>query len=701
MPLIKRRSVAKRKYQEEIFEACKDVNSLIVLPTGLGKTVIAAMLAAHRLLVYPTSRIVFLAPTRPLVKQHRDTFLRVLDLEYEDMRLLTGENKAKVRASMWCKARIVFATPQVLAVDLSKGEYDLRNVSLIIFDEAHRAIGNYTYVAIAREYFKQAKDPQTIGLTASPGWSQEVVSEIERNLRLEHMEARNEASIDVAHFVHPLEIQWVRVQLGPELTLVGRLIDEMMDERLNALLEYGLIKEEDLHWRSRSAIIELLGQLRAETRKGPTIAPMAYYQGLILSGQVIRLSYCEELLNTQGLHALLNYMEKATLESKSPRSSNALKELIRDPRFSAVHDTVKNLLDRGVKHPKLIELLKILREEINRKPNSRILVFAQIRDTVKQIVDELRSQGISSSIFVGHGRGRGSAGMTQVKQVKTLRGFKDGLYSTLVATSVAEEGLDIAECDLVVMYDAVPSEVRYIQRRGRASRHREGRVVTLISAGTQDERYYLSAVSKEKKMRDTISRVKEEETMKIEDFVFGHSDKDSDATESNEKEGSEPDSSEESAGTTNSQLEERSTPTIKTTEPSRAVILDKSLERSHMQAKLKEGGLIPIFRSTIAADLIIGDDVGIICIKSRTLGESTEAFKELCQRVDLLRELFAVPLIILDHMNSNDVNVTQANHDFLYMLTAYFTLVKRVHFLQVDNEEEACKVISSLARVSL
>jgi Fanconi anemia group M protein len=378
-----------------------------------------------------------------------------------------------------------------------------------------------------------------------------------------------------------------------------------------------------------------------------------------------------------------------------------LKELIRDPRFSAVHDTVKNLLDRGVKHPKLIELLKILREEINRKPNSRILVFAQIRDTVKQIVDELRSQGISSSIFVGHGRGRGSAGMTQVKQVKTLRGFKDGLYSTLVATSVAEEGLDIAECDLVVMYDAVPSEVRYIQRRGRASRHREGRVVTLISAGTQDERYYLSAVSKEKKMRDTISRAKEEETMKIEDFVFGHSDKDSDATESNEKEGSEPDSSEESAGTTNSQLEERSTPTIKTTEPPRAVILDKSLERSHMQAKLKEGGLIPIFRSTIAADLIIGDDVGIICIKSRTLGESTEAFKELCQRVDLLRELFAVPLIILDHMNSNDVNVTQANHDFLYMLTAYFTLVKRVHFLQVDNEEEACKVISSLARVSL
>jgi ERCC4-related helicase len=701
MPLIKRGSVAKRKYQEEIFEACKDVNSLIVLPTGLGKTVIAAMLAAHRLLVYPTSKIVFLAPTRPLVKQQRDTFLRVLDLEYEDMRLLTGEKKAKVRASMWCKARVVFATPQVLAVDLSKGEYDLRNVSLIIFDEAHRAIGNYAYVGIAREYFRQAKDPQTIGLTASPGWSQESISEIERNLRLEHMEARNEASMDVAHFVHPLEIQWVRVQLGPELTLVGRLIDEMMDERLNALLEYGLIKEEDLHWRSRRAMIDLLGQLRAETRKGPTVAPMAYYQGLILSGQVIRLSHCEELLNTQGLYALHNYMEKAILKSKSPRSSNALKELTRDPRFSAVHDTIKNLLDRGVKHPKLIELLRILKEEINQKPNSRILVFAQIRDTVKQIVDELRSKGISSSIFVGHGRGRGSAGMTQVKQVKVLRDFKDGLYSALVATSVAEEGLDIAECDLVVMYDAVPSEVRYIQRRGRASRHREGRVVTLITAGTQDERYYLSAVSKEKKMRDTILRVKEDEAMKIEDFVFDKSDKNNETVESDKREGDEQGSSKSSVDTTDSPLKEQSTLAIGTTDQLRTVILDKSLGSSEMYMKLKKSGLNPILRSTIAADYIIGDEVGVIHIKHETLKENRGAFERLCQRVDSLRELFVVPLVINQRAKSNDKNAIQADDDSCYMLAAYLTLAKRVHFFQVDDEEEAANLIHSFARVSL
>ncbi len=169
MPLIKKRSITKRKYQERIFDACKDSNNLIVLPTGLGKTIIAAMLAAHRLLVHPTSKAVFLAPTKPLAKQHKDTFLRILDLDYENMCLLTGETKAKARASLWNKGRLVFATPQVVASDLSKGEYDLCNVSLIIFDEAHRAVGNYAYVGIAQEYFRQATDAQTIGLTASPG----------------------------------------------------------------------------------------------------------------------------------------------------------------------------------------------------------------------------------------------------------------------------------------------------------------------------------------------------------------------------------------------------------------------------------------------------------------------------------------------------------------------------------------------------
>jgi Fanconi anemia group M protein len=699
MPLIKRGTIERRSYQEEIFENCKDINSLIVLPTGLGKTIIAAMLAAHRLLVDPTSKVVFLAPTRPLAKQHKDTFLRVLDIPFENLCLLTGEVKRKARASIWRSARVVFATPQVVAIDLSRNEYNLRNVSLIVFDEAHRAIGNYPYVRIAQDYFKQAKNPQTVGLTASPGWSQEEVSEIQRILKSEHLEARNETSMDVAHFVQPLEIQWVRVQLGPELKLISRLIDEMMDERLGALLQYGLIQEENLRWRSRRAMVDLQAELRAEISKGRTAAPMAYFQGLTLAAQVTRLSYCEELLNTQGLSALRNHMIKLVLESKSPRSSNALMQLVSDPRFTAVLDTVKNLLDRGIEHPKLAELLRILKEEVNRKPDSRILVFAQIRDSVNRIVHELRKEGISSSTFVGHGKGSRSCGMTQVKQAKILRDFKDGLFSALVATSVAEEGLDMAECDLVVMYDAVASEVRYIQRRGRVSRRREGRVITLIAAGTQDEKYYLSAVSREKKMRDTISRVKEEETMKIEDFVLGKPNIKSENPESKVIDRCETNPRGRSAHSEKGSGEEQLVPMIRSKDQMRTVILDKNLENTQMYSKLKEKGLNPILRSTIAADYIIGGEVGIIHVRYEGSRNNKEEFERLCQRTDLLKEIFAVPLLISEQTKLSNESFRD-KYDTAHLMAAYFTLVKRVHFLEASNEDDAVNLMRGLASVS-
>lgn len=700
MPLVKKRSITKRKYQEEIFDACKDSNNLIVLPTGLGKTIIAAMLAAHRLLVHPTSKAVFLAPTKPLAKQHKDTFLRILDVDYEDMCLLTGEIKAKARASLWNRGRLVFATPQVVASDLSKGEYDLHNVSLIIFDEAHRAVGNYAYVGIAQEYFRQATDAQTIGLTASPGWSQEEISEIKKNLRFEHIEARTETSMDVVRFIQPMEIQWVRVQLGPELSLVSRLIDEMMNERFTSLAEYGLINEEDVQRKSRRTMVGLLRELASETRKGPSVTPMATYQGLTLSAQLIRLSYCEELLNTQGLNELRSYMDKIILKAKSPRSSNALKELVSDTRFTAVLDTVHSLLERGVKHPKLAELLRILKEQVHAKQSSRILVFAQFRDTVKQIVEELRRGGISASLFVGHGRGKGFAGMTQAKQEKVLRNFKDGLYSALVATSVAEEGLDIAECDLVVMYDAVPSEVRYIQRRGRVSRHHESRAVTLITAGTQDERYYLSAISREKKMRDAISTVKEEENMKIEEFVLGLSDKTNQNARTNERVSKEWTTGKENANGGNSSLQESDDLPIKTTDQPRTVILDRSMENSTLNAKLKERHLNPIIRSTTAADCIIGDVVGIAYIKHETLRRDKDGYERLCRQIEVLRETFEVPLIIYQKYGCNDEDEIQRKSNSLHILTAYFTVVKRVHIIAVDNEEEASDLIDNIARLS-
>ena len=78
--------------------------------------------------------------------------------------------------------------------------------------------------------------------------------------------------------------------------------------------------------------------------------------------------------------------------------------------------------------------------------------------------------------------------------------LKQGNYNVLVSTNVGEEGLDIAECDLVVFYDVVASEIRLIQRKGRTARHREGKVIILYCKGTHDEIYLRIAFNKLKKM---------------------------------------------------------------------------------------------------------------------------------------------------------------------------------------------------------
>ena len=71
-------NISPRDYQQKIFETCKEKNCLVVLPTGLGKTLIALMLAIERIKKFPGERILFLAPTKPLAEQHLNFFKKHL-----------------------------------------------------------------------------------------------------------------------------------------------------------------------------------------------------------------------------------------------------------------------------------------------------------------------------------------------------------------------------------------------------------------------------------------------------------------------------------------------------------------------------------------------------------------------------------------------------------------------------------------------
>jgi Fanconi anemia group M protein len=507
---LKPNLIERRLYQEMILGCCVKGNTLVILPTGLGKTVIAVMLTVHRLEKFPESHVVFLAPTRPLVNQHFESFQKFLTLPSEELTILTGTIKPELRKEQWEKSRVAFMTPQVLENDLISGKYTLKDVSLIIFDECHRAVKKYAYTFIAEKYKEQAKNPLILGITASPGSEKEKIEEICNVLGIENVEIRTDESPDVAPYIHPLTIKWKKIPLPKGFGEIKTTLESMLKEHLKMLKEMDFIDTYDLRRVSRTDLIQLQGEIQSQLHDDDDIVDPQFLGAIALVANAIRISYAIELLETQGLKALNKYIEQLEKQIRRKGGSRVLKEFMADNRTRKAIFLIKELLSDGQDHPKTEEIQKVVKEQLEASPSSRILVFAQFRVTAKllaSILDEI--EGVNAVRFVGQSKRKGEKGLSQKEQVEILQKFKQGEYNVLVATSVAEEGLDIAECDLVIIFSPVPSEIRTIQRRGRTARKSAGKLIVLMTKGTRDEAYYWVAQSKEREMKRLLNEIKD------------------------------------------------------------------------------------------------------------------------------------------------------------------------------------------------
>jgi ERCC4-related helicase len=513
-PLIKPNLITRRDYQENIFINCLNHNCLVVIPTGLGKTVIALMLAVHRLTEKPNSRVVFLAPTKPLVEQHYKSFSKLTLLPPESLQLLTGAIAPEKRDTIWSNAKIAFMTPQVLQNDLISGLYSIKNVSLLIFDECHRAIGDYAYCFIAKKYMENNGIRQILGLTASPGSTQEKINEIKENLYIEHVEIRTDKDIDVRHFVQKVDNQWIKVKLPKEFLEIKKILEERLKNIYRQLKENNLLDSYDLNKVSKKDLLKLntvINRRIASLRDGDE-EKYNMFNAKKLQANAIRISYMLELLETQGINALKDNIEKNEDKIKKNTANKSLRELVASRHYKQVKLLTNQIQSMGIVHPKLEKLKELLRIQIQENDESRILVFAHFRDSVNNIVRYFEEDAVvRAHKFVGQAHKGSDKGLTQKEQVKLLDEFREGTYNVLVGTSVAEEGLDIAECDLVVFYDVVPSEIRSIQRRGRTGRKKEGKVYVLMAEGTRDEGYYWAEKRKEKNMRESLKNIKTSE----------------------------------------------------------------------------------------------------------------------------------------------------------------------------------------------
>jgi len=466
-------------------------SSLIVVPTGLGKTVIALMVLLARL---DKGKVLFLAPTKPLVEQHA-TFLRRVLKDEDIVAMMTGETMPEKRVVSWEGARIVTSTPQVIENDLLSRRIDLKDVSLVIFDEAHRAVGNYAYVYIAERYAREATNPLVLGITASPGSQSEKIAEVCTNLTIEKLQTRTENDSDVAPFVHLREIEWVKLTVPKELLDIRTAIEDVLKARIDDLNNLAISPARIDPRASKKELLGLQAQLMSSAQRE---ANQATFKGISLLAEVLKLHHAIELAETQGTDALIRYFQRLQGEALSKSGSKASRRIMLDPKFRQAMDTLQTL---EVEHPKPAAVKKILLEQILARPESRIMVFTNYRDTASSLLKFLKNEpAIKAVRFVGQSSRVDDEGLSQKKQAEILQKFRAGEFNVLIATSVGEEGIDIPATDMVLFYEPVPSEIRSIQRKGRTGRARNGRVVVLMAKGTRDEAYYWISDRKEKTM---------------------------------------------------------------------------------------------------------------------------------------------------------------------------------------------------------
>ncbi len=488
LPLLRKDVIEKREYQEELVDSFfSKGNTLIVAPTALGKTVIAAQVIA-RLLDEKKGKVLFLAPTKPLVVQHYESLKKFLNLPDEEFAVMTGAVAPHKRKPLW-DAKIIAATPQTIESDIINGVARLRDVELVIFDEAHHAMRGYSYVFIAEKYLKEKKDGSILGLTASPGATREKIQAICDNLFIKNIEIKTDKDADVTPYVYEKKVEWVKVKFPQEFQEVKSNLEEAIAETVKKL------KELDVRISAKPNKKHLLliqQRLMSYHNKN-----FQTFQAISLVSVLIKLNHLLELLETQDVKPAVDYLKK--IRREKTKSSKKILENLKVQKAMVLMDLLR---EKNKHHPKLDKLVEIMKQEKDK--NERIIVFSHYRDMAETIRKTLEKEGITAKKFIGQAAKGLEKGLTQKKQIEILNDFKESKFKTLVCTSVGEEGLDIPNVDLIIYYEPVSSEIRNIQRRGRTGRKKQGRIIVLMTENTRDEAYYWISRSKEKKMKELL-----------------------------------------------------------------------------------------------------------------------------------------------------------------------------------------------------
>jgi Fanconi anemia group M protein len=497
-PLLTEGFLERREYQTSLAETAKRAHTLVCLPTGLGKTTVSCLVTAHRLAEYG-GKSLMLAPTKPLVQQHAEFYREALEIADEDIVVFTGDVRPDDRTELWQSARIVMATPQVVENDLVGNRVSLAPVTHVTFDECHRATGDYAYNYIADRYHQDADRPLVTGMSASPGGDKEEILTVCENLGLTEVEVMTEDDADVAEHTYRTEVDWQHVDLPDSVIQIRDALNEVISERLEKLKQLGVTNSTDPNMSQRE-----LNKMRAQLQRLMNNDQSEGYQGMSAHAEIMKLRRATELVETQSVESLRRYFERQRQQARSSGASKASQRFVSEPKVKEAMRLAEAFDDL---HPKFRKTRILLAETFGLEGGSRAIVFTESRDTAETLTEFL-GEHFTTQRFVGQGDKEGSDGMTQTEQKETLDRFRAGEFEVLVSTSVAEEGLDVPDVDLVLFYEPVPKGIRSIQRKGRTGRASEGKVVVLIANDTRDEAFFWMSRNEEKRMEEELRKLK-------------------------------------------------------------------------------------------------------------------------------------------------------------------------------------------------
>lgn len=502
-----------REYQYGIVAKGLYHNLLVALPTGLGKTFIAATIMLNWFRWTQDAQIVFVAPTRPLVSQQVKACFEIAGIPRAVTVMLTGNTVPGIRAEEWRNKRVFFMTPQTLANDLKNGIADPKRIVLLVVDEAHRATGGYAYVEVVKFLNRFNTSFRILALTATPGASVESVQEVIDGLGISRIEIRTEESLDIRQYVHTRKIDTILFDYSEEIVMVMELFAKALQPLLNQL--NGM----NAYWAKDPIALTPYGcNLASRAWMGSDAGRKANpgTKGMVLKifALLASLSHGTELLK---FHGIGPFFRKVLSFREGAKSGKYDQQIIQSEHFQKMMTRLRSWVSNPdfVGHPKLVYLQSVAMNHFldagdgrgaTDPSRTRIMVFAHYRDSAEEIARVLKRSEpmIRPHVFVGQANSKESEGMDQKTQLSVINKFKDGTYNTLVATSIGEEGLDIGEIDLIVCYDASASPIRMLQRMGRTGRKRAGNIVVTLMKG-KEENNFTKAKDNYEKMQNEIA----------------------------------------------------------------------------------------------------------------------------------------------------------------------------------------------------